>query len=221
MVTLKPNCDDVLPSLEDVSICLGYHRGSHHDFAPLIENLIQRVKEVIDISCGYVLIENVTTNDDSLVIANEQLNIGITIMSHFPKVTSSAIFLATLGSRFDQFMNQFFSNNDPFNGYIVDTIGSLAVENVVDYLADYLSRNSTGLGVTNRFSPGYCGWDVIEQHKLFKLLPQNFCGVKLNESALMTPIKSVSGIIGLGDGVNKREYTCNDCETPTCIKRKD
>ncbi|MCK7538940.1 MAG: hypothetical protein MZV63_52410 [Marinilabiliales bacterium] len=47
--------------------------------------------------------------------------------------------------------------------------------------------------ITNRFSPGYCGWDVAEQHKLFSFFKDNFCGITLTESALMNPVKSVSG----------------------------
>ncbi|NSW95142.1 MAG: methionine synthase, partial [Bacteroidales bacterium] len=77
-----------------------------------------------------------------------------------------------------------------------------------------------GLNITNRFSPGYCGWDVAEQHKLFSLLPGNFCKIRLTESALMDPIKSVSGIIGAGLHVKRRPYTCNFCDMKDCIYRR-
>jgi cobalamin-dependent methionine synthase I len=37
------------------------------------------------------------------------------------------------------------------------------------------------------------------QHKLFLALLKNYtCGISLTESSLMLPVKSVSGIIGLG-----------------------
>jgi hypothetical protein len=39
---------------------------------------------------------------------------------------------------------------------------------------------------------------VAEQHKLFSLLPPGICGITLSDSALMHPIKSVSGITGIG-----------------------
>jgi hypothetical protein len=60
---------------------------------------------------------------------------------------------------------------------------------------------------------------VADQHKLFSFFPENCCGVSLTESALMHPIKSVSGIIGLGKEVRYREYTCNLCGLAECFYR--
>ena len=73
---------------------------------------------------------------------------------------------------------------------------------------------------TNRFSPGYCGWHVSQQQLLFPLFQGHTCGVKLTDSSLMIPIKSVSGIIGLGEKVRKLEYTCGLCDFKQCYKRK-
>ena len=36
----------------------------------------------------------------------------------------------------------------------------------------------------------------------------------------MTPIKSVSGVIGLGDTVRKLDYSCGLCDYRQCYKRK-
>jgi len=76
-----------------------------------------------------------------------------------------------------------------------------------------------GKMITNRFSPGYCGWDVAEQHKLFGFFKDNFCGITLTESALMKPVKSVSGIIGIGRDVKYAPYQCHACEDKNCIYR--
>ena len=46
------------------------------------------------------------------------------------------------------------------------------------------------------------------------------CGVSLTESSLMVPIKSVSGIIGLGPQVRHLDYTCGLCDFKQCYKRK-
>ena len=58
----------------------------------------------------------------------------------------------------------------------------------LDRLERYVAPE--GLRITNSYSPGYCGWNVSEQHALFSLLPEGFCGVRLCESGLMLPIKS-------------------------------
>jgi hypothetical protein len=81
------------------------------------------------------------------------------------------------------------------------------------------SMASSGTKITNRFSPGYCGWDVSEQHKLFQLLPGTYCGIRLSASALMDPEKSISGMIGIGKNVRHLPYTCNLCDMKDCIYR--
>ncbi|MBN2684192.1 MAG: hypothetical protein JXR40_02835, partial [Pontiellaceae bacterium] len=77
-----------------------------------------------------------------------------------------------------------------------------------------------GLGVTNRFSPGYCGWEVKEQHALFRLLPEKFCGVQLQDSAFMQPRKSISAIIGIGKGLEQADYVCEICDSAHCVYRE-
>ena len=73
------------------------------------------------------------------------------------------------------------------------------------------------LQISDRYSPGYCEWSVAEQQKLFSLLPENFCGISLSDSSLMTPIKSVSGIIGIGKDLKQKGYQCNWCNDQNCI----
>jgi hypothetical protein len=55
---------------------------------------------------------------------------------------------------------------------------------------------------------------------LFPLFKGETCGVCLTESSLMLPIKSVSGIIGLGQTVKHLDYTCGLCDFEQCYKRK-
>ena len=121
----------------------------------------------------------------------------------------------------DDWIKQFFINNDPLKGYVADTIGSELVESTADIVETRITEaiKRLDMNCTNRYSPGYCGWDVSEQHKLFSLLPAGFCGVKLTPSALMTPIKSISGIIGIGPLCRKKEYQCSLCDLKDCYKR--
>ena len=74
--------------------------------------------------------------------------------------------------------------------------------------------------LTNRYSPGYCHWDVADQRKLFSLFPSAPCGVTLTSSLLMNPVKSISGVIGIGKSVGYRDYPCALCLSNHCIYRK-
>ena len=48
---------------------------------------------------------------------------------------------------------------------------------------------------TLAYSPGYCGWPTSGQRALFAALAPEEVGVTLNDSCLMTPVKSVSGVL--------------------------
>ena len=108
-------------------------------------------------------------------------------------------------------------------GYIIDAIASEYVEKSSAWLEDRVAEQAMlrRWKITNRHSPGYCDWPVSEQHKLFSLLPERFCGITLTESALMIPIKSLSGIIGLGPDVKRGAFQCSICDLKDCFRRRD
>ena len=97
----------------------------------------------------------------------------------------------------------------------------VAVERAADWLEERIDEwaEEQGLGTTNRYSPGYCEWDVSEQHRFFSLLPEAFCGVSLTESSLMQPTKSVSGVMGIGHSAQKRAHACSICTMVNCFRR--
>jgi hypothetical protein len=110
---------------------------------------------------------------------------------------------------------------DLLKGFVCDVVGSEIVEAAADLMQAELEETMirSGKKITNRYSPGYCGWDVADQHKIFKLVNSGFCGIRLTESALMDPVKSVSGIIGIGKEVKLNPYTCKMCNMTDCIYR--
>ena len=113
------------------------------------------------------------------------------------------------------------SGGDPLGGYIVDLLGSEIVEAGMDLMQGELEREmeKQDRRISNRYSPGHCGWLVDEQQKLFSFFPGNFCGVSLTDSSLMLPIKSVSGIIGIGKDIKKKAYSCQVCDVEDCLYR--
>jgi chloramphenicol 3-O-phosphotransferase len=106
-------------------------------------------------------------------------------------------------------------------GFIMDTIGSIVVDSAMDIIHEKLALDMEHLGlkVSNRYSPGYCSWDVSEQKKLFSFFPVKFAGISLSDSSLMNPIKSVSGIAGIGKDIKHLGYACNNCTMVDCVFR--
>ena len=141
------------------------------------------------------------------------------IAGSLKKVDSIAIFVCTGGKELSNWSKELFQKEDAVKAYVADIAASLLVEKAMDLIQNKLEKVvlEDQKRITNRYSPGYCGWNVEEQQLLFSLLPEKYCGVSLNEAALMNPIKSVSGIIGIGRDVKKAAYQCNKCEKTDCL----
>ena len=133
-----------------------------------------------------------------------------------------ALVMCTAGEEFEAFQQRLKTEGDMVRVFIADALGSVIAEKCADQMELTLQESIDKLGWkhTNRFSPGYCGWYVSEQQKLFPLFDGHTCGITLTESSLMVPIKSVSGIIGLGREVRRLDYTCGLCTFEKCYKRK-
>lgn len=133
-----------------------------------------------------------------------------------------ACFICTSGQEFSDYQQRLKQEGDMVKVFIADTLGSVLAECCADCMEKSLQSSIDKLGWlhTNRFSPGYCGWHVSQQQLLFPLFGGETCGVQLTDSSLMLPIKSVSGIIGLGKKVRHLDYSCGLCNYAKCYKRK-
>ncbi|MBE9572223.1 MAG: hypothetical protein IMF11_16465 [Proteobacteria bacterium] len=84
--------------------------------------------------------------------------------------------------------------------------------------AKYESENK---GVTLCFSPGYCDWPITEQKKIFTLFDSNATGIELLDSCMMRPRKSISGVFGIYNDIQKAPYNpCLDCSKKNCNGRR-
>ena len=210
--------------LEVLEARMGYPAGQSPDYLQLLmREAIQWATEQCEIQGGLVVLEPVSWRKEThtLVLGGVELEIQKILFGQLRKSEAMALFVCTagpaIGARADELLRQ----GDYLEGYILDLIGSEIVEAAMDQIQDTLERELalTGLHITNRFSPGYCGWNVAEQQKLFSFFPKGLCGVTLTEHSLMQPIKSVSGIIGIGKYVRRKAYACQVCEMAHCIYR--
>jgi len=134
-----------------------------------------------------------------------------------------ALFVATSGTEYEAFQQRLLKEGDMVRVFVADALGSVIAEKTADRMEETLQQSIDKLGWhrTNRFSPGYCGWHVSQQQLLFPLFGvKEPCGIQLTDSSLMVPIKSVSGIIGLGRSVRYQPYTCGLCDFKNCYKRR-
>ncbi len=217
--------NDLNLSSSRIETVLGYREGEDREFVTsLIEEILTESSEICNIKAEFRVFGDVRFDNDtkSVEINKIRFQIKKIVFSHIKKSDSVAIFLCTAGKELGIRSREAMQERDLLRGYIYDVIGSEIVEAAADLMQTDLEKTmfDSGERITNRFSPGYCGWDVAEQHKLFQLIPENYCGIHLTPSALMDPVKSISGIIGIGKNVKYNPYTCGMCDMKDCIYRK-
>ena len=223
--TFQFNFSDLNLNVTQIEQVLGYKDGeSQETISELIHKLLEETESACSIKAEYRVlpIEKFDDSEKSIRINGLVFNVRKIVYGQIKKSERIAVFLCTAGPELSIRSRAAMKDGDLLTGYVYDVIGSEVVEAAVDLMQDSLQEamSAEGKKITNRYSPGYCGWDVVEQHKLFQLMPYNYCGIKLNDSALMTPEKSVSGFIGIGENVKQLPYTCDFCDLKDCIYRK-
>jgi len=223
--TFQFDFKDMKLTVPQIERFMGYKEGESHEvIADLVSDILKEAEAICNMKAEYRIFENISFDDNQKTITIENISFDIKkiIYLQLKKSDSAALFLCTAGEDIGLRSRKSMKEGDLLRGYVYDVVGSEAVEAAADLMQDQLEANMKSLGsnITNRFSPGYCGWMVVEQHKLFSLMPDNYCGIRLTESALMDPIKSVSGIIGIGKNVKRAPYTCSLCDMKDCIYRR-
>ena len=223
--TLNINFKDLRISSSMIETVLGYKDGDNRELVTgLIEEILTESQEISNIKAQYVVFDNVSFDEETRSVSVNKIRFQIKkiVFAQIKKSDSVAIFLCTAGEEIGIHSRKAMQERDLLKGYIYDVIGSEIVEAAADLMQADIEKTivASGKKITNRYSPGYCGWDVAEQHKLFQLIPENYCGIKLTPSALMDPVKSISGIIGIGKDVKINPYTCRMCKQEDCVYRR-
>ena len=202
-------------------LVMGYSQDAPQPVVEVVDEVLKNGGELCNIQGGYRIINAIQFNksDFSILADNVPFRVHKIVFQQIKRANSIAVFVCTAGREITDQSKQLMKSGDLLQGYVYDVFGSIVVEGATDVIQGRLQREAglSGLKITNRYSPGYCGWNVAEQRSLFKLLPEHFCGVELTDSCLMVPSKSVSGIIGIGDSVKYNHYTCNLCDAKNCL----
>lgn len=133
--------------------------------------------------------------------------------------------IATIGPELGLAVKRRFDESQFLEAVLLDAAGSVAVEATSDIASAACSDMPGGHGDGKgsvRFSPGYCGWDLESQARLFTLLKPEELGIALHSSFLMQPLKSSTGVVVLGDPDLMRvpREHCRSCDAKGCGRRQ-
>ena len=104
------------------------------------------------------------------------------------------IMAVTTGIDIDRLITKLYLKQDS-SAFFIDSIGSAAIESFADYMNKKICEN---LNTTNRFSPGYADFPLeFQKNLLARINASQTVGITLSEKLMMTPIKSITAIIGI------------------------
>jgi len=108
------------------------------------------------------------------------------------------LFAATIGPGIDDRVEDYLDSGDTYEALMLNSIGAAAADMTAVDMEFYLNKDiSPEQGRLRRYHVGYGDFHLKWQKQLFKIIDPHQIGIKLNDSNIMLPEKSVSGIIAL------------------------
>jgi len=210
-------------NLNEIYLNLGYGGNTPDDqFVEMIDLMLSEIGNICFPQFGFIISPGKIPDKNHLEINDIRIKVGAVIIKYLSDATHFAAFVVTAGEEFDLYLDQFRAEGDLVSEFLAYSIGTEIAEATVRFVTTKIAveANLLGLQISHSYSPGHCSWHVREQQQLFALMPDKPCGVELNDSSLMHPVKSISGIIGLGNGFEITPHGCDICGLKTCFKRK-
>jgi hypothetical protein len=191
----------------------------------LVEQMLAKGRELLEPRWLWTVMPATADKEQGTLLCHgrEQVSLaaGLLVCGQLRAAQEVAVFVVTIGPRLETEARKMMHAGLTLEGFVLDSVGSVAVEAAADVLEKEVAQLAAtrGCTISNRFSPGYCTWPTAGQQALFSLLPDQPAGVTLNDSSLMSPIKSISGVLGLGPALEHRPYPCDFCALETCHQR--
>jgi hypothetical protein len=229
--TIHLEIDEIRPAKEAVLD----HQGipADADLPPRILAIYEEATSLFaDLANPRGLIAGIDKLDFGQVFLGEGDNATDAVVADvFPKADHLALFAATMGAEVSASITELFERNEFAHGVMLDSVASMAADRASEVLADRYHAHLIEQGLATPahhvlgYSPGYCGWHITGQRKLFDFLVPGDIGITLNESCLMSPLKSVSGVLVSGP-MDVHIFTagfsyCPLCKSHSCLDRME
>lgn len=227
--SIKISVEEVKPDQPSILETQGIPPGK--ELTGQVKTLLKEAEDLfLDLSRPRAVISDISIPEFEKVYGGEGLNEKETPLDEiFRKADNLALFAVTVGENVTDKIDRLFGANDFALGSMLDSAASAGTDKAADsvenrYLGLLSERGKTtaSAGIL-RFSPGYCGWHMSGQRKLFEFLHPEDIGITLLDSFLMKPLKSISGVLVAGEKeifVFDDSYPfCSECRTHSCQER--
>jgi hypothetical protein len=145
---------------------------------------------------------------------------------------SAIVVAVSAGKECEETARQLWLDSKPDEYFFLEIFGSAVVEHLIALASGRICgwADQQQMAVLPHFSPGYSGWDIAEQVKLWNLISQDnrhkFPGeLDVLDSGMLRPKKSLLAVFGVTRDVEKarrfsRLIPCENCSLPGCQYRR-
>ena len=209
-----PTLDNIQIKLDFEAICKRLHLKRDKDLKNL-DALVDAAHHMIEPRVLYE-VKYIEEKFDNGVVVDGRRLVSDVLRKNLDQVERVFPFVITIGNKFGENMD---TCDDILDKFFLDTIGNVALTQVRKALNDHL-KQKYALEKTAFMAPGSLpNWPIEQQKPLFELFGdvQATIGVKLTDSLLMLPAKSVSGIYF---PTATSFFSCQLCPRERCDSRK-
>ena len=192
----------------------------------LILELLASVKKahLLEPALAYEIYSINEMNRRQLSLEGNLVVSGPLLPSLLPEARELAVVVCTIGPKLEKQATDYFNQDEPLRGMLLDGIGSAAVDSLTEEVCKFMAGEalSRGYEVSSPINPGMPGLPITEQWQLLKMVPAREIGVSLTSSGIMVPRKSTSMVMGIGPKMTTwtRAEVCARCSLrKTCPYR--
>lgn len=171
-------------------------------------------------------------NDGATLQLDQVAFASLRLQEHFHRhdVCGAMLVAVSAGAECEAHAHELWNQGRPDEYFFLEMFGSAVVEDLVARTSGRICdlAGHRGLMAVPHYSPGYAGWDVAEQNKLFSLIERGVQGslpgpIEVLSSGMLRPKKSLLAIFGLAPKLAQAPAAgapCVECSYSPCRYRR-
>lgn len=210
-----PICKGIVLTLDADEVERRLKGGKGEKIRALTLEVLEEVKRLIDPKVAWEEYEVKDLGEGQITLEGDWV---VCISARLPsrgRVEKIVALAGTIGDELEKWVSELFKKGEALKAAIVDAVGSLHVEVLMERVCERMARYALGCGLrsSHLLSPGMPGIPLEEQPKVVQLAKGLSVGIRTTERGMMTPEKSFCGVVLLGEEVPRveRHAFCARC----------
>ena len=202
---------------------LGYGKNAVDDKTlQEIQDSFRELERLADKKSIYRIFELSLKDENELKIGNVEIY-SRNLRTNLKDCKQVVLFAATLGAEVDRLIRKM-QVVDMAKAVVMQACAATLLEEYSDELQQKIAEHMQEQGkyIRPRFSPGYGDFSIQHQKDVLAMLETSKrIGVTMTDSYMLTPTKSVTAVIGIGDAeMNCNLNSCEECDKTDCTYRR-